>query len=84
MKQTMWLVVYKDHRNAPIRYFGPFSSETKADFFLASLPSPWTEHHGYVRVVTLQPFASFEGHTVAQLIKRERQNGPSPAPRTED
>lgn len=77
MKKSMYLAVYKDHQNAPTRYFGPYVSETQCDFFRASLPLPLTERGGYCKTELIQPFASFEGHTVAQLIKRERQNGPA-------
>jgi hypothetical protein len=73
-QKSLHLVIYKDHRGAAVRYFGPFANETSAEFFQAAVGEPL--EGGYSHVRTIQPFASFEGRTVHQLIKRERENGP--------
>jgi len=71
VKPTSYIVGYKDHRNAKTRYFGPFVSESVADYFKANLPLPTDS--GFCRTVMLQPFQVQEGHQVAQLIRRERE-----------
>jgi hypothetical protein len=71
MKQTSYIVGYKDSREADIKYFGPFVSTSVADFFKASLPMPL--EGGFCRTVTLQPFSAQDGHTVSQLVMRERR-----------
>lgn len=78
IKKTMYLVIYRDHQRVKTKYFGPFTSETAAEFFQLAIGEPQTELGGFSRVGLIQPFASFEGRTVAQLIKRERENGPAP------
>lgn len=70
MKSTSYFAGYKDGPKAPIRYFGPFVSTSVADFFLAALPKP--RKGGWKAVRHLQPYSVQEGHTVAEMIKRER------------
>ena len=71
MKPTTYMVGYKGSPQTSTRYFGPFVSESVADFFTASLPKPL--NGGWVRTVLVQPFLSHEGRQVSQLILRERR-----------
>lgn len=77
MNPSRFIVGYKDDEDAKVRYFGPFVSESVADFFTAALPEPL--EGGWVRTVALQPFGPQEGRTVNQLILRERKQPPVPA-----
>lgn len=70
MSQPRYILGYKDGPTTTVRYFGPFVSESVADFFAACLPDP--QEGGWVKSVLLQPFTAQEGHQVAQLIERER------------
>lgn len=71
---TRFIVGYRDGPKAKPLYFGPFVSETVADFFIAALPEPL--EGGMVKVVPLQPFMAHEARTVAQLIERRRERTP--------
>jgi hypothetical protein len=71
MKRTTQLVEYRDSEKSQPLLFGPFVSESVADFFRASLPMPLKG--GYCRTRVLQPFTAQEGHTVAQIIRRDRK-----------
>lgn len=72
MKATSYFAGYKDSFKSPILYFGPFVSQSVADFFVASLPEP--RKGGWVKTKHLQPYSVQEGHTVAEMIKRQRQS----------
>lgn len=67
-----YIVGYRDSPKSRTLYFGPFVSESVADFFIAALPEPLMG--GWVRVVPLQPFMVHEARTVAQLIERHRSD----------
>lgn len=71
MKATTYLLGYKDSENDKVRYFGPFVSLSVAEFFQASLPMPLKG--GWARIVQIEPFLAHEGHTVSQLILKERE-----------
>lgn len=71
MKPTTYLIRYKDSKNTPVMNFGPFVSESVADFFKATLPKPVDD--GFVEVRPIQPYTAQEGHIVAQVILRERE-----------
>lgn len=69
-----FIVGYRDSPKTRILYFGPYASESIADFFIAALPQPL--QGGWVRTVPLQPFMAHEARTVAQLIERHREASP--------
>lgn len=71
MKSTQYFAGYRDHPKAPTRYFGPFVSESVAEFFVAALPKP--QKGGWARIRHLQPFGVQEGRTVSEMILRERR-----------
>ena len=71
MKATSYFAGYKDAKDKPILYFGPFVSESVAEFFLAALPKP--QKGGFARVRHLQPYSAQEGHTVAEIILKSRK-----------
>lgn len=71
---TRYIVGYRDSPKARTLYFGPFVSESVAEFFIAALPD--TLPDGWTRVVALQPFMAHEARTVAQLIERQREKTP--------
>lgn len=71
---TRYIVGYRDSPKARALYFGPFVSETVAEFFIAALPDPL--EGGWTRIVPLQPFMVHEARTVAQLIERNREATP--------
>lgn len=71
MKPTSYLVRYRDDPESQVLNFGPFVSQSIADFFRASLPMPLKG--GFVRTSPLQPFTAQEGHTVSQVILRDRK-----------
>lgn len=66
------IVAYKDSADEPTRFFGPFVSDSVADFFRASLPMPLKG--GWARTISLQPFGVQDGHTVSKMIMSERQH----------
>lgn len=70
MKSPSYIVRYRDSEDAEELYFGNFVSPSIADFFRASLPLPLKG--GLCKLITLQPFQSHEGHTVSQIILRNR------------
>lgn len=70
--QPRSIIAYKDSEEATTRYFGPFVSESVADFFRASLPLPLKG--GWAKRFTLQPFGAHDGHNVSQVILRERED----------
>lgn len=74
MKAPSHLVSYRDSPDAQTLMFGPFVSESVADFFIAALPEPLKG--GYVGVVPLQPFLAHEARTVASIIHRNREANP--------
>lgn len=76
MKPATYLVLFKDEREQPTRYFGPFPSPTVAEYFKAELPEPLET--GCCRIVTIQPFTSNEGSVVNEKIRLERQSRPHP------
>jgi hypothetical protein len=69
-----YIVGYRDSPKSRTLYFGPYASESVADFFVAALPTPLPG--GWVRTVPLQPFMAHEARTVAQLIERHREDNP--------
>jgi len=71
MKPTSYIVRYRDSPDDQVLNFGPFVSQSVADFFRASLPMPL--RGGFVRTHPLQPFTAQDGHLVSQVIKRNRQ-----------
>lgn len=71
VKATSYFAGFKDSPKSPILYFGPFVSQSVADYFLASLPKP--RKGGWAKVRHLQPYSVQEGHTVAEIILRNRQ-----------
>lgn len=71
MKPTQYFVGFKDSKASKILYFGPFVSESVADFFVASLPSPLKG--GWAAVRHLQPFNVQEGRTISEMILRDRR-----------
>ena len=71
MKATQYFAGYKDSKASPILYFGPFVSQSVADFFLASLPTPLKG--GWTAVRHFQPFNVQEGRTVTEMIMRDRR-----------
>lgn len=71
MKPVQYFAGYKDSPKSPILYFGPFVSQSVADFFVASLPKP--RNGGWVKTKHLQPFSVQEGHTVSQIIENHRR-----------
>ncbi len=70
--QPRKIVAYKDGPDDPTRFFGPFVSDSVADFFRAALPMPLKG--GYAKTLSLQPFSAHDGHTVAKMILAERQH----------
>jgi len=72
---TRFIVGYRDSPKAKTLYFGPYASQSIADFFIAALPAPL--EGGMVRAVPLQPFMAHEARTVAQLIERHREERPA-------
>jgi hypothetical protein len=71
VKSPTYVVVYKDSENSPRElYFGVFISESIAEFFKASLPMPL--QGGYARIKLMQSFSAHDGHTVTQIILRDR------------
>lgn len=71
MKSTQYFAGFRDSSKSPVLYFGPFVSESVAEFFLAALPKP--RKGGWARIRHLQPFGAQEGRTVAEMILRDRQ-----------
>lgn len=71
MKPISHLVAYKDGKGVPTRYFGPFASQSIAEFFKAEMPEP--QPGGFCRIVPTQPFTAHEGHIVHRKLIDERQ-----------
>lgn len=71
MKQTSYLVIYKDGFNARGRYFGPFVSVESAHKFMGELPEPLAG--GYKTSKTIQPFTLSDSLQVRSLILGERR-----------
>lgn len=70
MKQTQYLVFYKDSPRAQGLYFGPFVSIEAANRFLDQLPTPLHGGHKGYRVT--QPFTSSDIDIVNDLLSVER------------
>jgi hypothetical protein len=70
MKTVSYLVRYRDDCKAQVLNFGPFVSESIADFFQAALPAP--KEGGFKKVHPIQPYTSQDGHRAAEVILRER------------
>lgn len=68
--QPRIIVAYKDSNASHTRFFGPFVSDSVADFFQACLPVPLKG--GWAKRIQLQPFGSNDGHIVAKNILAER------------
>lgn len=71
MKPVSYLIRYRDDCKAQVLNFGPFVSESVADFFKATLPAPLDG--GFVKVHPIQPYTAQEGHIVHEHILRDRE-----------
>jgi hypothetical protein len=71
MKPTQYLAVYKDSEEAQTLYFGPFVSDSVANFFRAALPMPLKG--GWARTIPIQPYTAHEAHTVSRGILDRRK-----------
>lgn len=70
MKQISHLVIYKDSATDRALFFGPFVSQSIAQFFKAEMPQPL--EGGYCRIVPTQPFTQQEGHVVFEKLTQAR------------
>lgn len=71
MKQTSYLVIYKDSPKAHARYFGPFVSIDVATVFMDELPEPLKG--GYKDYRITQPFTASDTAIIRDLLASERQ-----------
>lgn len=71
MRQSITLVVYKDHKNADVRYFGPFVDIHIASDFAKAIPEPLKG--GFKGYRTTQPFTATEASLVSDLILNARK-----------
>lgn len=71
MKPVSYLVRYRDDCKAQVLNFGPFVSDSVADFFRAALPTPL--EGGYCNVHPIQPYTAQDGHIVHEQILRNRE-----------
>lgn len=72
MKQSQYLVAYKDNPKAHTRYFGPFVSIEVAQRFLKELPEPQPGGGKGYRLT--QPFTANDANIVNDLIMIERRH----------
>lgn len=69
-KQISQLVIFRDGRQKPTRYFGPFVSSRIAQEFADDLPAPL--EGGYKLIKPTQPFTQNEGTIVREKLLSER------------
>jgi hypothetical protein len=70
MRSASFIVGFKDGPDKRIKYFGPFVSQSIADYFRASLPMP--QKGGWCRSRRLEPFSAHDGRKVTELVLSER------------
>lgn len=71
MKQTAYLVIYKDGPKAHTRYFGPFVSIDVTSRFMDELPMPLKG--GYKDYRITQPFTASDTSIIRDLLMTERR-----------
>lgn len=71
MKQSTYIVIYKDSSNAQALYFGPFVTIGIASDFSSALPIPLKG--GFKKYTVTQPFTHNETSLVTDLIMSGRE-----------
>jgi hypothetical protein len=74
MRQSTTLVVYKDSKDAAVRYFGPFINLDFASEFATALPEP-LQPGGFKGYRSTQPFTSTETSLATEAILSDRETG---------
>jgi hypothetical protein len=64
--QPRYVVIYKDHKDARILYFGVFTSVTAAEGFMGALPQPL--EGGSKTFKSLQPYMFDDATAAAKAI----------------
>lgn len=71
MKQSTYLLVYKDGPKAHEMYFGPFTDRNHVQRFADDLPTPLPG--GFKKYTVTQPFTHNEADMVTSVIQANRE-----------